>query len=171
MFTKNEGLSYKDGQNLWLDMELRYNGKSYDKNQIYSFCFENYKRGKNIDLLKHEIDWNNNALILYVFDRNSMEKKCRSIPFSELDAWKQDRHPIYVSVGTNEYTKKDLNLFCYVYISQHFHTSFKNYWVSHKTDELVIKYETGIFDKSVRVPLSSIEMDLTRMINEKRYLD
>ena len=42
MFTKNEGLSYKDGQNLWLDMELRYNGKSYDKNQIYSFCFENY---------------------------------------------------------------------------------------------------------------------------------
>ena len=170
MFSKNEGLSYSDGQNLWLDMELRYNGKSYDKNQIYSFCFDNYKKGKNIDILKHAIDIENKVILLYVIDRGTLEKKRRAIPFSELESYNKGRYEVYVSYGQNEYTKKDLNLFSYVYIKMNYHALFNSYWVSHKTQELVIKYKDGgLFEKSVRVPLSSLEKDLMKIINYKNY--
>lgn len=170
MSDKKDVFTHKDGWDALNSIHFRYNGKSYTKNQTYSYCHTKYVKEMGLSLLKSEIDIERKNLMIEVIEGKTLKKEWLKIPFSDFVKANNNREPIYLSYKDREYTKTDLNIFSYIFVNRNCNGLFTSYWVSHKTDELVIKYNDGsFFKKSVRIPLDMIENVLVQAINYKKY--
>ena len=170
MFNNKEPFNHNDAWSATSSVDFRINGKSYTRNQTYSYCHSKFVKKLGLSMIKDEVDIEKKVIMLFVYDRKNDKKEWISIPFKEFVEANNNREPVYLSYKDREYTKNDLNLIAYDYIKRTYHGLFTSYRVSHKTEELVIKYRDGsFFEKTAKIPLDSMEKDLLRIINYKKY--
>lgn len=152
-------------------LKWRYNGHTYTGDDTYAFAMDICKK-ENVNLFKSEIDLETQNL--YIYGSRNGEKFKKTISLNEFKGYVSPyvKRDVYLTYKNREYLRQELDLFSRMYLKNYYpevDMYYDTFRISHKTNELLIKYGTGFFKKTVRVSLDAVEDLLVKLINFKQF--